>query len=46
MKGGQKKFFEESEIHFAKIKKISQLLSEGENLTNLENRIDIQQVHS
>ncbi len=29
-----------------KSKKISQLVSEGENLTNLENRIDIQQVHS
>ena len=27
-------------------KKISQLVSEGKNLTNLENRIDIQQVHS
>ena len=29
-----------------KSKKISQLVSEGKNLTNLENRIDIQQVHS
>ena len=29
-----------------KSKKISQLVSEGENLTNLENRIDIQQVHT
>ena len=29
-----------------KSKKISQLVSEGKNLTNLEKRIDIQQVHS
>ena len=29
-----------------KSKKISQLVREGENLTNLENRIDIQQGHS
>ena len=29
-----------------KSKKISQLVSEGKNLTNLENQIHIQQVHS
>ena len=29
-----------------KSKKFSQLVSEGKNLTKLENRIDIQQVHT
>ena len=39
LKGGRRNIFEKSEIHFAKIKKISQLVSEGTNLTNLENRM-------
>ena len=39
LKGGQKNFFEKIKIWFVQIEKISQLVSEGENLTNLENRI-------
>ena len=46
LKGGEKNFFEKIQIWFVQIEKISQLVSEGENLTNLENRIDIQQVHT
>ena len=45
LKGGRKNFFEKSKFGSFKSKKISRLVSEGENLTNLENRIDIQQVH-
>ena len=42
----RKIFLKKSKFGSFKSKKISQLVSEGENLTNLENRIDIQQVHS
>ena len=41
-----KKFLKKSKFVSFKSKKFSQLVSEGKNLTNLENRIDIQQVHS
>lgn len=42
LKGGRKNFLK---ILFVISEKSSQLVSEGKNLTNLENRIDIQQVH-
>jgi len=42
-KGGQK-FFEKIQKNFVQIKKISQLVREGTNLTNLENRIDIETI--
>ena len=42
LKGGRKNFFK---ILFVISEKSSQLVSEGKNLTNLENRIHIQQVH-
>nr|DAY98380.1 MAG TPA: hypothetical protein [Caudoviricetes sp.] len=46
LKGGRKIFLKNLKKTSYKSKKISQLVSEGKNLTNLENRIDIQQVHS
>ncbi len=45
-KAVRKIFLKKSKFGSFKSKKISQLVSEGENLTNLENRIHIQQVHS
>ena len=38
----EKNFLKKSKFGSFKSKKISQLVSEGENLTNLENRIHIQ----
>ena len=42
----RKIFLKKSKFGSFKSKKFFQLVSEGENLTNLENRIDIQQVHT